>query len=256
VYQEDLRQSVRHWAFIAWAVIGTMLTVIWFAVPREPTPTPPPATTVQAAAHTAPAPAIAPVPQLTASNLAAKLLRVHLLFWASFVIALGATAISGDADNAPEAILCRGVGRWQYFIAKTASRITATVALLVLLTFPAIIVGALRLPNDLTMGGVFHSLWVAALTLGALTALAVAGSSWFRNPLVGTAVVWMTLYGAGIVVSVLDVTALSPLVLVETLPTLLRGAEPAIHAQLPTFLLAGALAGMLLSMTVYSLRDV
>lgn len=261
VYQEDLRQSVRHWAFIAWAVVGTMLTVIWFAAPREQAPPKPQpivgqvqVASMQSVAPTPPAPAPAVVP--TASQLAAKLLRVHLLLWASFVIALGATAISGDADSAPESILCRGVGRWQYFLGKSAARITAVVALLVVLTLPAIVVGALRMPNDLTAGGVMRGIWTVALTLGALTALSVAGSSWFKNPLVGTALVWMTLYGAGIVAAVLEVTPVSPLVLVETLPDLLRGSEPMLHAQLPVFLTSAALAATLVSMTAYSFRDV
>lgn len=252
VYQEDLRQSVRHWAFIAWAVIGTMLTVIWFATPRAPAAG---VSTAQVQSGESTAPAVAGT-VTSASHLAAKLLRVHLLLWASFVIALGATAISGDSENAPEAILCRGVGRWQYFLSKSAARVTAAVGLLILLTIPAILLSSLRLPNDLTMGGVWRGVWITAVTLGALTALSVAGSSWFRNPLVGTALVWMGLYGVGIVASVLDIVPISPVVLVESLPSLLRGSEPALAAPLPSFLAAAALAATLVSMTVYSLRDV
>lgn len=283
VFRDDLRQSARHWAFIAWALIGLMLTIVWFAAPKE-TDSPPAAssagvgavagagtragagagTVVQVGGYARQA---APsVPQepvgaarrvLTSSQLAGKLLRIHLLLWASFAIALGATSIAGEAESAPESVLCRGVSRIEYFTGKCLARTTAVIGLFLILTVPAILVGALRLPNDLTLGGLTRGVAITALALAAVTALSVAGGAWFRNPLVAAAVAWMAIYGLGITAAILEIDALSPLVLVEQLPETLRGATPR-GADQPVLSVLGvmALAANLVSMGAYSLRDI
>lgn len=271
VFREDLRQSARHWAFIAWALIGLMLTIVWFAAPKETdsTPVTPTAeagagTVVQARGYSRqPVPSAPQEPAsaarrvLTSSQLAGKLLRIHLLLWASFAIALGATSIAGEAESAPESVLCRGVSRIEYFAGKCLARTTAVIGLFLILTVPAILVGALRLPNDLTLGGLTRGVAMTALALAAVTALSVAAGAWFRNPLVAAAVAWMAIYGLAITAAILEIDALSPLVLVEQLPEMLRGATPR-GADQPFLSVLGvtALAANLVSMGAYSLRDI
>lgn len=245
VLQEDLRQTMRHWAFVAWAAIGLLLTVVWFAVPKvEPGPETPAAGIVESS----PAP--------SASQLAGKLLRVHLLLWSTFVIALGASSISGEVDSAAESILCRGISRWEYYLGKCFSRMFAVVGLFLVLSVPAIGISCLRLHNDLTFPGVFRGVSTVAMVLAGIAAISVAGSSWFRNPLAGVAVLWMLLYGLGIVTAVLDIDDYSPLAMVEQLPDMLRGlTQQAPHHRLVTGVGVTAVVATIVSMGAYSFRD-
>ncbi|MFO0949098.1 MAG: hypothetical protein U1D30_24835 [Planctomycetota bacterium] len=256
VIEEDLRQTIRHWAFVAWAAVGLLLTIVWFAIPKA-TPAPhAPVPAANAVPHHPAAGAVEAAPSPTASQLAGKLLRVHLLLWTSFVIALGASSISGEADSAPESILCRGISRWEYYLGKCFSRMLAVVGLFLLLTVPAIGVSCLRLENDLTWLGVWRSVSTVAMVLAGIAAISVAGSSWFRNPLAGVAVLWMLLYGLGIVTAVLDIEALSPLSMVEQLPDMLRGiAEESPRHRLVNGIGLAALISTVISIGAYSFRD-
>ena len=64
VFVEDLRQTVRHWAFIAWGVLGFALTTAWVVTVHGQAPAPP--TTRSAPAATAEEGVDAPQPSTDA----------------------------------------------------------------------------------------------------------------------------------------------------------------------------------------------
>ena len=251
--QEDLRQTLRHWAFAAWAVLATLVTVIWLLAPgRLGSSDSPPATANPAGATVSAAPGDLP----TASRFTTKLLEFHLLFLATFIVALGAGSIAAEADIAADAILCRGISRRQYYLGKCLARMLAVTGLFLLLTAPAIALATFRFDNDLTWRGISDSLRGGATMSAAIAALGVSASIWFRNPLVAVASAWMALYGCGIVVSALDVSTISPVGYVARLPDLLRGADALPPHHLATALGIAALGATIASVTCYSVKDV
>jgi hypothetical protein len=258
VFLDDIRQTVRHWAFLTWGMLGLAAALIWFVSPQPTSGSPP---TPQAAAVTGEAsePSLetsSAARRPTAADFGGRILGAHVLVWAVFVIALGASAIAAEAEIAPEAILCRGVSRWQYYLAKCASRVAMVSLLFAGLTVAPLGLAALRLTNDLNLSASLHTLGIGLLYLSALTVIGVAASSWFTNPLISVVVCWMGLYGMGIVVAVLELTGLSPLGLSAQLPMLLRGETTALDGRhLLSVLVTGAFASTLLSLSYFSFRD-
>lgn len=396
VFKEDLRQSLRHWALLSWAVVGLVVTIVWFvvgdrpvinlrtanasepgrlpvarltqvaadlagrdaaaaakrvAVPAGetaeivlaqynpgvngrgnqawqpvpaaqtpaysqgyqypsgyPAPNPnaiPPATAAPAAATAAPAPTYDtnqyqypassypaqpnpyPYPQTaalgrtgqydgsstsgyralggipgslsgpSAADFVATLLRVQWFLCASFVIALGTSAIAGEAGIAADAILCRGVSRWEYFVGKLAARSAAVFAVYLALTIPAIALCLIRLYNDLSFVGLLQTLGLVAGLLASITALSVAASAWSSSSLVVFGVVWVATYGIGIALAVMQVPTLNPIELTDAFPDLLRGQQPYLAPhRLPGYLALTAVAITAASLVGFSRKDV
>jgi hypothetical protein len=152
-----------------------------------------------------------------------------LLHWAIYgsvtlIIALTAGTICSERGTAADSVLSRGISRYQYFMGKWHARLS-----LVLLTY--------FLQGGLAMIGAHFMLHSEATTLhGSLAALAVMGSfvvfvvtfgvsvsAMSSNTLVSIAVVWMTLYGGGFILSQLPGQLPSPERAMQSLPNVLKG---------------------------------
>lgn len=255
VLVDDLRQTTRHWAIWSWGVLALLAALVW-SVSAQPTASP--------RESVPPTEAAAPVEAVvvehkrpTAAEFGGRILGAHLLLWAAFVIALGASTISAEAEIAPEAILCRGVSRWQYYLSKCISRAGMVAVLFTVLTSIPIGLAALRLDNDLNFSATVHAMWIGLLYLCTLTLIGVAASSWFGNALISVVVCWMGLYGVGIVVAVLELSGLSPVGLSAQLPLLLRGEQAIVQDHhLLTVLTTTALLSTTVSLGHFSFRDV
>lgn len=253
VIREDLRLSLRHWAFVAWGLLGIALAALWLTL----TPAPPPSV-VAAGFGGQPAEfRLGGQGTMTAGQLAGRLLVAQFLFFASFAIALGASALAGEADIAADAILCRGVSRLQYYLGKVVARVIAVELIFLLLMLPTLWLAGIRHANDMSWASAYASLKLVGGALAALTVIAVAGSAWFSSALPAVGVVWMVLYGIGIVAMILDFHALSPVVIADRLPAMLQGGVSAATGSLmPSVLLYAALGLTVLSLGYYSTRDV
>lgn len=260
VFREDVRQSLRHWATVSWLVLSLGLTLVWLVSVPAPTPS--------IAAHRweddarpvshrmveddEPAP-LGP----TAARAAAKLLRAHLLLWATFVVALGATAIAGEAEIAGDAILSRGIGRWQYFLAKMGARVAIVLTVFFVASALSLALVAFRMPNDLTIGGSWQALKSVGSMLAIVTVLSVACGSWFSQPLLAVAVTWMGIYGLAISSGLLGNPSWAPTALADRLLPLLQGQ--AIASSLvgppPMVVAITCATGLLISIIAYSRRD-
>ncbi|WP_145262813.1 hypothetical protein [Planctomycetes bacterium Pan216] len=235
IMREDLRQTLRHWAFIAWAVLSILVTILGFAS----------------------ASGDAATGAMTTAHFAARLLTYHILLWAGFAIALGASSLPSESHLLGDAILCRGISRWHYFVGKCAARTSAVLILFGLLTVPAIALAAVRFPNDIAWSGVGVSLFLVGTLMAGLTLVSASAGVWFRSPLMSVAAALMVLYGFGIVVTSLEIESLSPLVLAYHLPEILRGSTEALasHHLVPT-LLIGAGVSLLGSLMCFAQKDV
>lgn len=257
VFADDIRQATRHWALAAWVGLSIVLAVVWFvqASPQNVETSVSGYQDPHAWKHV-PAPTFL-VSSQTASDLAAKSLRLHLILCSGLVILLCAGSIPGESIYAAESILCRGVSRWQYYLGKIASRTLVSVVTFLLLSAPVIALSAARLENDLDWNGVLFALKVGAYFVAGVALVSVAGGAWFQSPLIASAIVAMSLYGAAIIVSAFQLPSLSVGVFCDQLCEGLRDAT----LQMPsvgllTVLAWGALLGNLTSVLAFSCRDV
>jgi hypothetical protein len=263
VYTEDLRQGVRHWAFLTWIALGLALGGFWLF--GDGTFGGGTATSFKPGIGSIPDPSdgipvLPAVPNhaggASASLFAGRYTRLHLLVMLTLIVAIGATAISGELDSLDEAVLCRGIARWQYFVAKAMARTTITLGLFFALAAAGTAVAALRWHHDLTWDGSLAAIWRLTLLFGSIAVLSTAGGSWFKNPLLALASVWMLICGTGIVITILDLAGLAPFTFTDQLPALIRGdLKTADTSSLPVF--AVILAGLtgLVSLVSFNRRD-
>lgn len=257
VVADDLSGALRHWALLLWAALSALTAGYWlFNTPVQ-------SENVQTSVSAYPSPFIAhqPIAPLasahrTASDLVARAIHLHLIVLATLVIVLSAGSIASESEYLAGSVLCRGISRWQYYFGKCISRMAIVVAAFLALSIPVIAIAALRFENDLTWAGVKAALGTGSVVLAMVAACGVAGSAWFRNPMLAVAVVWTALYGAGIVVDVMQIEWLSPTQFVDCLTDWVSQTEPAVHAsRVVTALVLAAVAANLVSVVRFTYRD-
>ena len=187
----------------------------------------------------------------------------ELLHWVIYggvtlVIALTAGAICSERGSVADSVLSRGISRYQYFLGKWHSRLT-----LVLLTYFVqgilAIVGAYYMLHSeaLTIHGSLVAMMVVASMLVFVITFAVSVSAVSSNTLVSIAVVWMTLYGGGFLLTQLPGSVPSPERALQNLPNVLKGLYDwnALGRTMLTSL--GVSAGTaLIGMFIFSRKDV
>jgi hypothetical protein len=260
VILDDWRQGVRHWAIAWWGILSLMLGVVWFIE----SPSAPPAPSSVAAAGEggdqylvqSGTDELANVQGPRASTMAAKTLRLHLLVWATLVIALAGSSIAAESEIVGDSILSRGVSRWQYYLGKVIGRVSLTVAAFIVFTLPLIILSLLKCHNDLSLAGLWGAMVQGSLLLAGVAAISVSASAWFRNPLLAVAVSWMVVYGFAIVVSIMQIDSVSPLRFIESVMAMPRRPDVVMTAtSLLSTLGLGVLGANLVSLVGYSRRD-
>jgi ABC-2 type transport system permease protein len=264
VILDDLKQGVRHWALVWWVALSLVLAAVWFietptTITKEVIPSPDSAgfrssstVTTGSALDDRGEPMNGPL----ASTLAAKVLRIHLVVWMTLIVVFAGSTMASEADSVASSVLCRGVSRWQYYLGKVIGRVGLTVAAYLGLTVPVFLIALVKCHNDLSFEGTTAALMRSSLLIAGVAALSVAGSSWFRHPLLSVAVAWMVVYGAAIVVSLLRIEPLSPIRFIESVITLPRHPDTALSAaRLLTTLGLAALAANIVSFVGFSRRD-
>lgn len=252
VFADDLRQSSRHWALWVWLLLGLAAPWCGFA-------------TISSSGAS---PSSRPVRELdrlqdlgasqrpTAASFSGDLLRLHLFGFTLLAIVLAATAIPGESEVAAGAILCRGISRWQYYTGKCASRVLVVVAAGTGLAAISLAVAAVRFPNDVLGGGVLIVLVSFGALMTSVAAVCVAGSIWFRQSMMAAAVLWMLVYGLGIVAVVLELPAMSPALLADQFADVLRGALTCPASSLPSVAAGFALLATAIGLASFSRLDI
>jgi hypothetical protein len=264
VILDDLKQGLRHWALVWWVALSLALAAVWFI--ETPTTTTREVIAAGDAAGFGSRSTVTsgsaldeqgePLGGPLASTLAAKVLRLHLVVWMSLMIVFAGSTMASEADSVASSVLCRGVSRWQYYLGKVIGRVGLTVGAFLILTIPIFLISLLKCHNDLSLEGTVRALTRGSLLVAGVAALSVAGSSWFRHPLLSVAVAWMVVYGAAIVVSLLRIEPLSPIRFIESVITLPRHPETALSAaKLLSTLGLAALVANIVSFIGFSRRD-
>jgi ABC-2 type transport system permease protein len=199
----DIRQTMRSWVYRLWVVTtllaATGFLLYRFGVHREAGIEQP------AAVHTS------------------DLFRGVSLGSLALIVVLTVSGISSERGTLADSVLSRGISRYQYFLAKLHAR-----SLVICCTF-AVLAGVMLtafhflLADDLTLVGCVWAIVTLSALLSGVVALGVTVGALTNSTVVGITVLWIGLYGSGILMTLLPATFPTPEKALGRLPYVLRG---------------------------------
>jgi ABC-2 type transport system permease protein len=204
VLRTDIRQTMRSWVYRLWVVVTLLAAAGFllyrFGVHRE-------AGLVQPAAmHTS------------------DLLRAIALGSLALIVVLCVSSISSERGTLADSVLSRGISRYQYFLAKWHARTVVVVVTFAFLATAMLGGFHLLLEDDLSFGGCLAAVVTMSALLAAVVAMGVAVGGMSNSTVVGITVLWIGLYGSGILMTLLPDTFPTPEKVLSRLPNILRGA--------------------------------
>jgi ABC-2 type transport system permease protein len=203
VFQSDARQTLHSWVYRAWVLVSVLAAVGYLlyrvGVYRE-------AGIVQ-----------------QASTLISDLLRWCIFGSLTLIIILTAGSISAERGTMADSVLSRGISRYQYFLGKWHARLVTVLGTFLLMGLLALAGSYFLLHEDLSLSGSLVALLTVAALLGVVVSGGVTASAIFSSTLLGIAVLWILVYGAGFALSLLPIPFPSPYQALNSLPYVLRG---------------------------------
>ena len=186
-----------------------------------------------------------------------------LMHWIAYgsitlIIALTAGAICSERGTMADSVLSRGISRYQYFLGKLHARLALVVGTFLVMCLIALVGGFFLLHSDtLTIEGSLVAIGTVAAVLVIVVTCGVSVSAVSNNTVVSIAVVWLSLYGIGFVLSLLPANVPSPDRALAKLPDILRGYYDGRFAyQLVLGSLGVSFVIALVGMILFSRRDV
>jgi ABC-2 type transport system permease protein len=238
VLQADLKQALRSWIYRVW-VLASFSAAIGYLLYR-----------------------------FGAKNIGglvsgAPEIMSDLLSWVmwgsvTLIIVLTAGTICSERGTMADSVLSRGISRYQYFLGKWTARLVLVLGTFFLMALVALCGSILLLHSEtLSLTGSMVALATVAALLVMVTTCGVAVSAMSNNTVVSIAIVWMILYSAGFILSLLPANYPSPDRALLALPNVLKGQYDGLMV---SRLIAGALALSLVvalaGMIQFSRRDV
>ncbi len=203
VFQVDLRQTLRNWVFRGWVLVSILAAggylLYKLGAYRD-------------------AGIIQP-----ASILISDLLRWTAVGSATLIIVLTGGTISGERGTMADSVLSRGISRYQYFMGKWHARLVAVIGTFLALGFVALAGSFIFLHEDLKWDGSLAALLTVTALLVPVVTCGVTFSAIFSSTVLGIAVAWVVLHGAGFALSQFATAHLTPDRFLQNLPHVLRG---------------------------------
>lgn len=191
-----------------------------------------------------------------ASHFLADLTQWTVLVSVALVAVLSASSISGERGSLADSVLSRGISRFQYYLGKWHGRLIAILGTHVALGLVGLAAAKMFLHEDIHIAGGLAALGISAAMLAVVISLGVMVSALVPNSFAAIAVLWVILYGGGMLLSSLPDGAHSPGWTLEQLPFVLRGQ---FHLEIFKKVLGWAMgvAGIsaVIGMTQFSRRD-
>jgi hypothetical protein len=238
VFQADVRQTIRSWVYRTWVLLSVLVAFGYllyrFGAYQE-------GSIVQSASH-----------------LMSDLLRWSMFGSVTLIIILTAGCISSELGTLADSVLSRGISRYQYFLGKWHARLV-TVLLTFFLLGLLILAGGVFLLRDqnLSLKGSLVALGTVAALLGVVITCGVAVSAMSSSTVLGIAVVWLSLYGVGFVLSLMPASCPSPDRALSTLPSILHDLyDPVLVERLVVGAVGISVVVALVGMVSFSRRDV
>src|SRR5262245_62182002 len=147
----------------------------------------------------------------SASLKFSNLLRWIVLGSAVIICALTAGSTSSERGTMADSVLSRGISRYQYFLGKWTARLALVMGTFLLLAVIGLFGSVLLLHSEtLSLAGSLVAVATVAALLAMIISFGVTVSAMSSNTMVSIAIVWMALYCAGFVLSLLPETYRSP----------------------------------------------
>jgi hypothetical protein len=203
VFQVDVRQTCQNWVYRTWVLVS-LLAGVGYLLYR------------MGVFHEAGM-------MQRASALISDLLRWTLLGSVALIGVLTASCISGERGTMADSVLSRGISRYQYFLAKWHARLAVVLGTFVLMAALSLTSSFFLLQGDLSLLGSMVAVASVAVLLAAVVTCGVTVSAISNSTVLGISVLWLLLYGAGFVLSLLPVGYPTPDRVLTSLPHILQG---------------------------------
>jgi hypothetical protein len=193
----------------------------------------------------------------TAAVHTSDLFRAISLGSLALIVVMTVSSISSERGTLADSVLSRGISRYQYFLAKWHSRsivIVTTFAIMALLMLGAF---HFLLTDDLSVTGCLMGIVTMSALLSAVVAAGVAVGAACQSTVVGITLLWIGLYGSGLLLTLLPNTYPTPEKMLARLPNVLRGFYD--MASLNDWISGGFIAAFAIAMVgmlVFSRKDV
>jgi hypothetical protein len=220
VLHADMRQTLRSWVYRFWVLL-CLLTAVGYLLYRFG------AYREAGLVH-------------PASDLMSDLLRWVVFGSVTLIIISTAGSITSERGTLADSVLSRGISRYQYFLGKWHARVITMLG-----TFFGfgllVLAGSICLLHDetLTLTGCLIAMGTVAALLTTVITCGVTISALSSSTLLGIALLWLLVYGAGFFLSLLPASYPSPDRALKTLPNILRGCY---DTQMVGRVVGGALA--------------
>jgi hypothetical protein len=238
VFQADVHQTLRSWVYRVWVLLS-LLAALGCLLYRFG---------AYRVAGMLPA----------APELMSDLLRWTVLGSVTLIIVLTGGSISAERGTMADSVLSRGISRHQYFLGKWHARLAAVLGTFFVLGV-LVVLGCFFMLHDqnVSIHGSIAALGTVAALLAIVVTAGVTISAISNSTVLGIAVLWLVLYGAGFLLSLLPADYPSPDRALRTLPNVLRGMY---DAQTVLRLIVGSVFTSLLiagvGLACFSRRDV
>jgi hypothetical protein len=238
VLQADVRQTLRSWIYRG-AVLAALIAAIGYllyriGVYRE-------AGIIQ-----------------SASSLISDLLRWSVLGGVALVTLVTAGSISSERGILADSVLSRGISRYQYFLGKWHARIVIVLGTFLTIGLVACVGSYLFLDaHDLSIVGSLVGLLIVLILLAAAATCGVATSALCNSTMLGVAILWILLYGAGFGMAFLPSHYPTPDRAISNLPHIVRGLyDVQMLRRLIEYAAGGSLLVALVGLAQFARRDV
>lgn len=237
VLRTDIRQTVRSWVYRLWVIITILAAggflLYRFGIHREA------GIVQQSAVHTS------------------DLIRAIALGSLALIVVLSVSGISSERGTLADSVLSRGISRYQYFMAKWHARTIVVTFTFAMMASCLLVAFNMLLTDDLTLKGCVAGVVTLSAMLAAVVGLGITVGAIANSSVVGITVLWIFLYGTGILMTLLPNTFPTPEKLLSRLPNVLRGTYDL--SSLVDWVGAGALVAFIsgiVGMLVFSRKDV
>jgi ABC-2 type transport system permease protein len=237
VLQTDLRETAASWAYRLWVAVFALgagaFLLYKFGVYRET--------------------GVVQLP--TVSTFA--LLRGVGVGGLALVALLSVSAVSSERSSVADAVLCRGISRHQYFMAKWHARMAVVVTTFVAIAAPVLALHAALFDSLVTPDGAAVAIALVALGLTAVVSWGVTVGALANSTIASVTGFWLVLYGGGALTALLPASYPSPDRVLSRLPFVLHGEyDLGVVARVAAVAAAVSLAAAVVGLIGFGRKDV